>query len=67
MNQRSMASVLSFLYKETPPKELSGNKSYKFIGTVFCQTKPESARIPGYVSAFRLKDGGKQADKCMIY
>ncbi|MDR1403736.1 MAG: hypothetical protein LBJ60_08565 [Tannerellaceae bacterium] len=51
----------------TPPKEASGNKLYKIIGTVFCKPKPENARIPGYVSIFRLKDGGKQADKCMIY
>jgi hypothetical protein len=49
------------------PWEASGNKSYKFIGTVFCRTKPENARIPGYVRIFRLKNGGKQADTCMIY
>ncbi|MDR1403621.1 MAG: hypothetical protein LBJ60_07980 [Tannerellaceae bacterium] len=50
-----------------PGWEAFGNKSYQFMATVFCHTKPERARIPGYVSALRLKDGGKQADTGMIY
>jgi hypothetical protein len=36
---------------------LSGNKRHKFIGDVFCGTKPENARIPGYVRIFGLKYG----------
>jgi hypothetical protein len=48
-------------------KELSGNKRHKFIGDVFCGTKPENARIPGYVSIFGLKYGEKQNGKCDVY
>ncbi|MDR1455981.1 MAG: hypothetical protein LBJ01_10050, partial [Tannerella sp.] len=40
---------------------------HKFIGDVFCGTKPENARIPGYVSIFGLKYGEKQNDKCDDY
>jgi hypothetical protein len=33
----------------------------------FCGTKPENARIPGYVSIFGLKYGEKQNGKCDVY
>jgi hypothetical protein len=46
---------------------LSGNKRYKFTGNVFCNTKTENVRIPGYVTIFRRKDCEKQTRKWIVY
>ncbi|MDR2041776.1 MAG: hypothetical protein LBP98_05600, partial [Tannerella sp.] len=42
-------------------------KPSEFTGNVFCITKPENVRIPGYVIIFGLKECEKQTRKWMVY
>ncbi|MDR2765529.1 MAG: hypothetical protein LBB90_10945, partial [Tannerella sp.] len=42
-------------------------KPSKFTGDVFCHPTTENARIPGYVSIFRRKQGEKQTRKWVVY
>jgi hypothetical protein len=60
-----VAMVIRYLF--FGPKELSGNKRYKLTGDVFCRTKTENVRIPGYVIIFKMQYGEKQTRKCTVY